>query len=78
MRTGLPKTQSGKIMRRLLRKLCCLDTNLGDTTSLANAEVIKSLQPLIMETVLNERKKPAAAVGKNNTKAGKKAKHNAS
>ncbi|KAL8433124.1 hypothetical protein ACSSS7_004101 [Eimeria intestinalis] len=71
---GLPKTQSGKIMRRLLRKLCCLDTNLGDTSSLANAEVLKVLQPLIMDTVVKERNRTAAPVENNTDRAGKRAK----
>ncbi|KAL8449805.1 hypothetical protein Emed_002768 [Eimeria media] len=71
---GLPKTQSGKIMRRLLRKLCCLDTNLGDTSSLANAEVLKVLQPLIMDTVMKERNRSAGAVENNTDRAGKRAK----
>lgn len=59
-------------MRRLLRKLCCLDTNLGDTTSLANAEIIKALQPLVMETVLKERKTPAPEPVNNNAKTPSK------
>ncbi|XP_026193941.1 acetyl-coenzyme A synthetase [Cyclospora cayetanensis] len=75
---GLPKTQSGKIMRRLLRKLCCLDQSLGDTTSLANAEVIPSLQGLIMETVLAERKTPTTTAAEKAATSGKKAKHNSS
>ncbi|OEH76691.1 hypothetical protein cyc_00537 [Cyclospora cayetanensis] len=76
--SGLPKTQSGKIMRRLLRKLCCLDQSLGDTTSLANAEVIPSLQGLIMETVLAERKTPTTTAAEKAATSGKKAKHNSS
>jgi len=33
--TGLPKTRSGKIMRRILRKIAEGDTsNLGDTSTL--------------------------------------------
>jgi acetyl-CoA synthetase len=35
--SGLPKTRSGKIMRRILRKIACKDTsNLGDTSTLLN------------------------------------------
>ena len=42
--TGLPKTRSGKIMRRILRKIACdeLDT-LGDTSTLADPSVVDAL-----------------------------------
>ena len=42
--SGLPKTRSGKIMRRILRKIACdeLD-NLGDTSTLADPSVVDSL-----------------------------------
>lgn len=42
--TGLPKTRSGKIMRRILRKIACdeLDT-LGDTSTLADPGVVDAL-----------------------------------
>ena len=41
---GLPKTRSGKIMRRILRKIACdeLDT-LGDTSTLADPSVVDEL-----------------------------------
>ena len=46
---GLPKTRSGKIMRRILRKIASNDTsNLGDTSTLLNPEVVEA----IMEGVL--------------------------
>ncbi|MDC6364390.1 MULTISPECIES: acetate--CoA ligase [Flavobacteriaceae] len=39
---GLPKTRSGKIMRRILRKIASKDTsNLGDTSTLLNPEVVE-------------------------------------
>lgn len=39
--SGLPKTRSGKIMRRILRKIACKETdNLGDTSTLLNPEVV--------------------------------------
>ncbi|WP_282044530.1 acetate--CoA ligase [Winogradskyella flava] len=42
--TGLPKTRSGKIMRRILRKIASNDTsNLGDTSTLLNPEVVQSI-----------------------------------
>ncbi len=41
---GLPKTRSGKIMRRILRKIAEDDfTNLGDTTTLADPSVVDDL-----------------------------------
>jgi acetyl-CoA synthetase len=41
---ALPKTRSGKIMRRILRKIACNDfTNLGDTTTLADPAVVDRL-----------------------------------
>ena len=42
--SGLPKTRSGKIMRRILRKIASNDTsNLGDTSTLLNPEVVKEI-----------------------------------
>ncbi len=41
---GLPKTRSGKIMRRILRKIAADDcTELGDTSTLADPEVVSHL-----------------------------------
>jgi acetyl-CoA synthetase len=41
---GLPKTRSGKIMRRILRKIAEDDfSNLGDTTTLADPTVVTDL-----------------------------------
>lgn len=41
---GLPKTRSGKIMRRILRKVASKDiSNLGDTSTLLNPEVVDSI-----------------------------------
>ena len=41
---GLPKTRSGKIMRRILRKIAANEHNeLGDTTTLADPSVVQSL-----------------------------------
>lgn len=43
--TGLPKTRSGKIMRRILRKIAEGDTaNLGDTTTLLDPEVVEEIK----------------------------------
>lgn len=42
--SGLPKTRSGKIMRRILRKIACKDlSNLGDTSTLLNPEVVQEI-----------------------------------
>jgi acetyl-CoA synthetase len=50
---GLPKTRSGKIMRRILRKIAEDDfANLGDTSTLADPMVVESL----VENRQNKRK----------------------
>lgn len=42
---GLPKTRSGKIMRRILRKIAEGDySNFGDTSTLLNPEVIEQIK----------------------------------
>jgi len=42
--SGLPKTRSGKIMRRILRKIACSEYDgLGDITTLAEPEVVDRL-----------------------------------
>jgi|TARA_B110000037_G_C17128338_1_gene509602 acetyl-CoA synthetase len=42
--SGLPKTRSGKIMRRILRKIAGNDTsNLGDISTLLNPEVVEEI-----------------------------------
>ena len=41
---GLPKTRSGKIMRRILRKIASNEADqLGDTSTLLNPEVVQSI-----------------------------------
>ena len=41
---GLPKTRSGKVMRRILRKIAADDVdNLGDTSTLADPSVVDAL-----------------------------------
>jgi acetyl-CoA synthetase len=48
---GLPKTRSGKIMRRILRKIAEGDiSNLGDTSTLAD--------PSVVDDLVKNRKKP--------------------
>ena len=39
----LPKTRSGKIMRRLLKKIAAGDTDLGDTTTLEDPSIVEQL-----------------------------------
>ena len=42
--SGLPKTRSGKIMRRILRKVASNDFgNLGDTSTLLNPDVVEEI-----------------------------------
>ncbi|WIO74981.1 acetate--CoA ligase [Porticoccaceae bacterium LTM1] len=42
--SALPKTRSGKIMRRILRKIACNELeNLGDTSTLADPSVVDQL-----------------------------------
>jgi len=54
---GLPKTRSGKIMRRILRKIAEDDfSNLGDTSTLAEPAVVDDL-------VSNRQNKKRAAAG---------------
>ena len=41
---GLPKTRSGKIMRRILKKVAANDLdNLGDTSTLADPSVVDDI-----------------------------------
>jgi acetyl-CoA synthetase len=49
----LPKTRSGKIMRRLLRDVA-EGRNLGDTTTLADASVVNELQRRAAEAPLED------------------------
>ena len=42
---GLPKTRSGKIMRRILRKIASGDTSsLGDVSTLLNPEIVEAVK----------------------------------
>jgi acetyl-CoA synthetase len=42
--SGLPKTRSGKIMRRILRKIATNEiSNLGDTSTLLNPDVVQEI-----------------------------------
>ena len=40
---GLPKTRSGKIMRRVLRKIARNERDLGDVSTMADSAVVDEL-----------------------------------
>ena len=43
--SGLPKTRSGKIMRRILRKIASLEfENLGDISTLLDPSVVEDIK----------------------------------
>jgi len=42
--SGLPKTRSGKIMRRILRKIASDETEFGDTSTLLDPEIVTIIQ----------------------------------
>lgn len=45
---GLPKTRSGKIMRRILRKIATNDvSNLGDVSTLLNPDVVDQIRKIV-------------------------------
>lgn len=41
---GLPKTRSGKIMRRILRKIAAGESDFGDISTLLNPEIVEEIQ----------------------------------
>jgi acetyl-CoA synthetase len=51
--SGLPKTRSGKIMRRILRKIAEGDySNFGDTSTLLNPEIVEEIRTVKFNLVL--------------------------
>ena len=49
---GLPKTRSGKIMRRILRKIAAGDfKNFGDTSTLLDPSIVESIKEGSQETL---------------------------
>lgn len=42
--SGLPKTRSGKIMRRILRKIAVDESDFGDITTLVNPEIVEEIK----------------------------------
>ena len=62
---GLPKTRSGKIMRRILRKIAEDEfTNLGDTSTLADPAVVDDLVKNRQNRKDGDGAKPVAAGGR--------------
>ncbi len=47
---GLPKTRSGKIMRRILRKIASGETDFGDTSTLLDPSVVKDIQEKVEQS----------------------------
>lgn len=47
---GLPKTRSGKIMRRVLRKIARNDRDVGDISTMADDTVVEMLFSLRPDT----------------------------
>lgn len=41
---GLPKTRSGKIMRRILRKIAEGEDNLGDISTLLDPSIVEEIK----------------------------------
>ena len=53
---GLPKTRSGKIMRRILRKIAEGDTNnLGDTSTVLDPSVIEEIKMNAATTIISNK-----------------------
>jgi hypothetical protein len=51
--SGLPKTRSGKIMRRILRKIAEGDySNFGDTSTLLNPEIVEEIRTVKFNLLL--------------------------
>jgi len=50
---GLPKTRSGKIMRRVLKKIAVNDRELGDISTMADSSVVEVLFTKRQETMKN-------------------------
>ena len=58
---SLPKTRSGKIMRRILRKILSLETDqLGDISTLADPSVVDTLIDKVKDAMNAKKSKPAA------------------
>jgi acetyl-CoA synthetase len=72
---NLPKTRSGKIMRRILRKIAANEHDqLGDTSTLADPSVVDSLVRERMNRPEGEKEQAAAPMATSTTGAAKTAK----
>jgi acetyl-CoA synthetase len=70
---SLPKTRSGKIMRRILRKIAANEHDqLGDTSTLADPSVVESLVKERMNRPAGEIADEPAAASKSTLKRKKK------
>ena len=55
---GLPKTRSGKCMRRVLRKIACGESeSLGDVSTLADPTIVPTLIELVNKALASGKKK---------------------
>ncbi|MBN2746331.1 MAG: acetate--CoA ligase [Bacteroidales bacterium] len=48
---SLPRTRSGKIMRRILRKMVEGNTDFGDVSTLTNPDIIQEIQTKVLENL---------------------------
>lgn len=65
--TAMPKTRSGKIMRRLLRKIACQETapeSLGDISTLADESVVHTLIAAVNDMLAKAAAAAAAKIKK--------------
>jgi len=46
---GSPKTRSGKIMRRILRKIAEHETDVGDTSTLLDPQVVQQIIDIVLK-----------------------------
>lgn len=53
---GLPKTRSGKIMRRVLRKIAMNDEQLGDLSTLSDPDIVNNLIKNVKEQKTQQAK----------------------
>jgi len=54
--SDLPKTRSGKIMRRVLKKIIAGESDLGDISTLVNPDIAEELKKIIGEEVIAAKK----------------------
>merc|ERR1712179_313486 len=54
---GLPKTRSGKIMRRVLKKIAAGEKDFGDISTMADSSVVQTLLDKRAEMMQNKKNK---------------------